>query len=96
MLHPAFTWTTFCGAVLDRDTYVRGNTDGSLVWHAQTLYDPRVVVTGGTAVVVAQVDDDVERDGVRQTFRLRLTQTWVADRAAGWICVAGHAHAPTA
>lgn len=90
LMHPDLRWTTFRGELLDRDTYVRGNTDGSLRWIAQTLEDPDVVAVGDTAVLVAVVTDTVERDGAARTFRLRLTQTWV--RAAdGWQCLAGHA-----
>lgn len=88
--HPELRWTTFLGDVLDRESYVRGNTDGSLVWRAQSLVEPEVVVEGDTAVLTAVVRDDVERDGAADTFSLRLTQTWVRT-SDGWRCLAGHA-----
>lgn len=90
LMHPALRWTTYTGAVLDRDAYVAGNTEGSLVWHEQRLEGPRVTVIGDTAVLTAIVVDEVERDGARETFRLRLTQTWVREHSA-WRCLAGHA-----
>ena len=88
--HPDLRWTTFLGDVLDRDGYVRGNTHGNLVWRAQRLEEPIVVVEGDTAVLTAVVHDEVERDGVSETLSLRLTQTWVRT-ADGWQCLAGHA-----
>ena len=88
--HPDLRWTTFRGAVLDRETYVHGNTDGSVVWRAQTLDGPEVVVAGDTAVLTATVHDSVELKGVAETFSLRLTQTWVRT-PAGWRCLSGHA-----
>ena len=91
--HPKMRWTTFRGEVLDRDTYVAGNTDGSLVWQEQRLEDTTVTVVGDTAVLTAVVVDQVERGGKRETFRLRLTQTWVRKRGE-WQCIAGHAGPP--
>jgi hypothetical protein len=49
-----------------------------------------VAVVGDTAVLTAVVVDVVERDGRQETFRLRLTQTWVRE-AGAWQCIAGHA-----
>lgn len=92
-MHPDVRWTTHTGSVLDRDAYIAWNTDGSLRWHEQRLEQPVVTIVGDTAVLTAVVVDEVERDGNRETFRLRLTQTWV--RASGaWRCVAGHAGPP--
>jgi ketosteroid isomerase-like protein len=57
------------------------------------LENIRVVVAGDTAVLTGWVSDEVRR-GVRdQTFRLRLTMTWVRT-ARGWRCLAGHASLP--
>jgi ketosteroid isomerase-like protein len=90
LMHPKMRWTTHRGDVLDRDTYVAGNTDGSLVWQEQRLEEATVTVVGDTAVLTAVVVDEVKRGGERETFRLRLTQTWV--RYGGtWQCIAGHA-----
>jgi hypothetical protein len=90
LMHPELRWTTHTGAVLGRDAYVAGNTEGSLVWHEQRLERPLVTVVGDTAVLTAVVVDEVERDGARETFRLRLTQTWVREHGT-WRCLAGHA-----
>jgi ketosteroid isomerase-like protein len=88
--HPALRWTTYRGDVLDRESYVRGNTEGELRWIEQRLEEVGVVVEGETAVLTAAVVDEVERDGRRETFRLRLTQTWVRD-GDRWVVLAGHA-----
>jgi hypothetical protein len=42
------------------------------------------------AVLTAVVVDRVRRGGREETFRMRLTQTWVRS-AEGWQCLAGHA-----
>jgi len=76
--------------VLTREEYISANTGGSLVWRAQRLHDPHVVVVGGAAVLTAVVTDDVQRDGCNESFTLRLTQLWV-EEAASWRCLAGHA-----
>jgi hypothetical protein len=76
--------------VLDRESYIIGNTSGFLIWLDQRLEDTEVVVVGDTAVLTAVVIDEVERDGERQVFRLLMTQTWVR-REEVWLCVAGHA-----
>jgi ketosteroid isomerase-like protein len=88
--HPELRWTTHRGEVLDRESYVRGNTEGELRWLEQRLEDTAVVIEGETAVLTAVVVDEVERDGRHETFRLRLTQTWVRD-GDGWVVLAGHA-----
>lgn len=90
LLHPAFRWTTFKGDVLTREQYVTGNAQGELVWCSQRLDDVNVTVVGSAAVLTAVVTDVVRRAGREQTFRLRLTQTWVRG-AGGWQCLAGHA-----
>ncbi len=90
LLHPDFRWTSFRGEVFDRNSYVTSNTAGELVWHAQRLEEVTIVIAGDTGVLIAVAEDEVERDGDRETFRLRLTQTWVRE-ADGWKCLAGHA-----
>lgn len=75
--------------MLDREAYVTGNIAGDLVWCDQQLHDVEVIVVGSTAVLVAVVVDEVERGGIRQSFRMRLTQTWIRDD--GWVCLSGHA-----
>jgi uncharacterized protein DUF4440 len=86
LMHPKMRWTTHRGAVLDRDTYIARNAGGSLVWQSQRLEQPTVTVIGDTAVLTAVVVDEVERGGKQETFRLRLTQTWVRD-AGAWQCI---------
>lgn len=90
LMHPALRWTTFRGDVLDRDTYITGNTGTRLRWHGQQFLEPDVVVLDSTAVLTAVVLDEVEGEHGRETFRLRLTQTWVRHEGR-WICLAGHA-----
>jgi len=90
LLHPGLRWTTYRGDVLDRDQYLADNTGGDLVWRDQRLEDVDIYVVGGTAVLLAVATDTVERDGRPQSFRLRLTQTWVRT-GDDWRCLAGHA-----
>jgi ketosteroid isomerase-like protein len=90
LMHPQLRWTTFRGDVLDRDQYVNGNTNGSLRWHDQRLLDPHVAVVRDTAVLTAVVIDEVTHSGGRETYRLRLTQTWVRQDGK-WLCLSGHA-----
>jgi hypothetical protein len=87
--HPQARWTTYRGAVLDRDAYVAGNTDGSLRWYSQQFLDPAIVVTGA-AMLTLVVVDQVEYDPDPATNRLRLTMTWVKS-SERWLCLAGHA-----
>jgi ketosteroid isomerase-like protein len=90
LMHPMLTWTSHRGETLDLDAYVAGNTDGSLVWHEQRLEQPLVTVVDGVGVLTATVLDVVERDGKREVFRMRVTQTWVRE-GREWRCLAGHA-----
>lgn len=91
LLHPQLRWTTYDGTVLDRDAYVAANTSGRLRWIGQSLDEVDVqVVADSVAILTALVTDVVRRDGRDETFRLRLTQTWV-NTADGWQCAAGHA-----
>ena len=77
-------------AVLDREGYVRNNTAGDLTWRSQRLDDTHVTRVGDTAVLTAVAVDDVERAGTPQTFRMRVTLTWVRE-GGEWVCLAGHA-----
>lgn len=90
LLHPRFVWTSHAGEVFDRDTYVRNNTSGMLVWKNQQLEDVDVRVSEPTAVLTATVVDEVERDGEPQRFRMPVTQIWLKE-GGGWLCLAGHA-----
>ena len=94
LMHPRLRWTTRLGLVLDRESYIDGNTSGSLNWRGQRLESPEVVVVGDAAILTATVVDEVEEAGDRQTFRLRLTQTWVRDQGT-WQCLSGHASSPS-
>lgn len=91
LLHEQFGWTTHMGETFDRSAYIRKNTEGQTAWRSQALAHPEVVVVGDTAVLRAEVTDEVvsAEDDI-QTFRMPMTQVWV--RAAGsWKCLAGHA-----
>lgn len=90
LMHPRLRWTTFRGDVLDRESYIDGNTGTRLRWHGQRLVEPEVVVLDNTAVLTAVVVDEVESEHGRETFRLRLTQTWVRHDGC-WVCLSGHA-----
>jgi cold shock CspA family protein len=90
LLHPDFTWTSHRGEVLDRASYVRGNTDGSLTWLEQRLEEVRTRIVGDTGVLTCVAHDRVVRDGVELTFTMPVTQTWVREQHQ-WRCLAGHA-----
>ncbi len=90
LLHERFTWTSHVGETFDRSEYVRRNTEGGVAWLAQDLVDPEVVVVGDTAVLRAEVADQVRAgDGDVETFRMPVTQVWVRAGDA-WVCLAGH------
>jgi ketosteroid isomerase-like protein len=93
ILHPDLRWTTYRGEVKSRSAYVAGNTDGSLRWLSQRLEEPAIAVIGDTAVLTAVVIDQVDRDGRHETYRLRMTQTWIREHGR-WRCLAGHAGPP--
>lgn len=89
--HPALRWTTHAGVVLDRARYIDGNTSGDPLWIDQTLDDVDIQVADDRlATLTAVVTDVVRRDGPPETFRMRLTQTWIRTDS-GWQCLAGHA-----
>ncbi len=91
VLHREFRWTAHDGRMYDYKQYIRRNTEGTTVWHAQDLSDVRVVVVGETAVLFAEVTDDVATDGGgAERFRMPVTQVWVR-QDDGWKCLAGHA-----
>ena len=94
LMHPRLQWTSFRGEVLGYEEYITGNTRGSLRWRSQRLEGVTVAVDGDTAVLTAAVTDEVTRNGRAESFRLRLTQTWVRT-PAGWRCLAGHASEPS-
>jgi hypothetical protein len=90
VLHPRFRWTSHRGEVFDRDSYLAANTCGVLVWRRQAVLRPTVVVTGEVAIVTGVVVDDVEHDGVAESRRMHITQTWLRENGT-WRCLAGHA-----
>jgi hypothetical protein len=91
LLHVQFRWTTHLGETVDRDEYIRRNTQGHTVWRSQELSDVTVLVVGDTAVLQAVVADTVVPNGGDvETFRMPMTQVWVRS-AAHWTCLAGHA-----
>ena len=88
--HPDLRFTTHRGDVRDRDAYIAGNTAGALVWRAQRLVDPDVVIAGDTAVVTGAVEDEFERAGVPGAHTMQLTLVWVRSEGA-WRVLAAHA-----
>ena len=88
--HPDLRWTTHRGEVRDRDRYIRGNTEGDLVWRAQRLTDADVVTVGDTAVLTALVHDEYERAGEPGAHAMRLTLVWVRENGT-WRVLAGQA-----
>ncbi|MDA0178901.1 nuclear transport factor 2 family protein [Solirubrobacter phytolaccae] len=91
--HPDLRWTTHRGDVRDRAAYIAGNTEGDLVWRAQHLLEAEVLVVGDTAVLVAVVHDEFERDGEPGALDMPLTLTWVREEGA-WRVLAAHAGPP--
>jgi hypothetical protein len=93
LMHPGLQWTTLRGEVLGYEEYIAGNTSGELRWRAQRLDGIKVVIAADTAILTAEVTDEVIRNGSDLLFQLRLTQAWV-NTPAGWRCIAGHASLP--
>ena len=91
LLHEDFRWTAHVGDTYDRWEYIRRNTEGHTVWRSQTLVNPEVVVVGETAVLFAQVHDEVRSDkDASEEFRMPMAQVWVRS-GSNWKCLAGHA-----
>jgi len=91
LLHEGFKWTSHSGETYSRSEYVRRNTEGRTVWRSQRLSGIEVVVVGATAVLWAEVTDEVlTEDDEPEIFRMPMTQVWVRQDAA-WLCLAGHA-----
>jgi ketosteroid isomerase-like protein len=91
LLHEHFRWTTHTGETYSRSEYIRRNTEGATVWHSQDMNGVDVVVVDDTAVLYAELTDEVlGRDGRAETFRMPMTQVWVRQQA-DWKCLAGHA-----
>lgn len=64
---------------------------GHTVWRSQRLSDVEVVVVNDTAVLHAEVTDEVLGEGdAPETVRMPMTQVWVRQEGA-WRCLAGHA-----
>ncbi len=88
--HPDLRFTTPGGDVRDLDAYIAGNTEGDLVWRAQRLVEPDVVVAGDTAVVTGAVEDEFERAGEPGAHTMQLTLVWLRSDGA-WRVLAVHA-----
>jgi hypothetical protein len=89
-MHPSLRWTTHLGEVLDRETYIRSNTESSLVWRSQLLHDVDVTIMENVAVLTAVAEDAVERGGRPVVHKMRLTQVWLRE-TDNWVLIAGHA-----
>jgi ketosteroid isomerase-like protein len=91
LLHAQFRWTTHTGDTFNRSEYISRNTEGRTVWHSQDLTNVEVVVVGDTAVLRADVRDEVvSANADLETFHMPITQVWVHS-TGGWRCLAGHA-----
>ena len=91
LLHGGFRWTSHTGETYSRSEYVRRNTNGHKVWFSQRLSGVEVVVVGDTAVLHAEVTDEVlGGDDECEIFRMPMTQVWVRQDDV-WKCLAGHA-----
>lgn len=91
LLHEGFRWTSHTGESYSRSEYVRRNTEGRTVWRSQRLSGVEVVVVNDTAVLHAEVTDEVLGEGDElETFRMPMTQVWVR-HVDVWMCLAGHA-----
>ena len=90
LLHADFTWTTHTGARLDREEYVRRNTDGTTRWIRQEMDDVRLIMAGDTAILTCTTVDEIEGVNGPETFRMPMTQVWV-HQSDLWVLLAGHA-----
>lgn len=91
LLHEGFTWTSHTGETYSRSEYVRRNTTGHKVWRSQRLSGVEVVVVADTAVLYAEVTDEVQgEEDELEIFRMPMTQVWVRQGDV-WKCLGGHA-----
>jgi len=90
LLHEDFLYVTANGDLLGREEYLdRFVRDDEVTWLSQTILEPHVTATAGTAVLTCLVHD-VARFGPHEldaTFR--STQTWTLTEQ-GWRCLAAH------
>lgn len=90
LLHEDFRWTSHTGELFRRDDYIERNTQGQVPWRSQQLGQVDVAVVGETAVLLADVTDEIAVGGALETFHMPMTQVWVR-RDGRWRCLAGHA-----
>jgi hypothetical protein len=87
-LHPRFIYVIANGDRLDRDAYLAFLREGPVRWTSQTLEDVQMVETGGVALLVATVVDDVVFDGEPARWPFVTSQTYVNE--GEWLYLAGH------
>jgi hypothetical protein len=87
-LHPEFTYVNAQGIRLDRDDYLAFVRDGALRWNEQRLERAQVTVIGATAVLTAEVHDDVHVAQERHLLVFASTQTYVLEDGR-WLYLAG-------
>lgn len=90
LLHEDFRWTSHTGKQFDRAAYIEANTRGRTTWLHQDLGEPEVLMGAGAAVLRTIVTDTIDTSEGQQTYRMPMTQVWVAGEL-GWQCLAGHA-----
>jgi hypothetical protein len=90
LLHEGFLYVTANGDVLGREEYLdRFVGNDQVTWLSQTILEPRVTATVGTAVLTCLVHDVARFGPDRWDATFRSTQTWILTDD-GWRCLAGH------
>jgi Domain of unknown function (DUF4440) len=88
-LHSEFRYVNAEGRRLDRDGYLAFVRNGLFRWNEQRLEDIQVTVIGSTAVLTAQVHDDLQVGDERHELVFATTQTYVLEDGR-WLYLAGH------
>jgi Domain of unknown function (DUF4440) len=87
-LHPEFRYVNAEGRRLSRDDCLAFVSDGAFRWNEQRLEDVQVTIVGTTAVLTAEVHDDVQLGDERHELVFVSTQTYVLDEGR-WLYLAG-------
>jgi hypothetical protein len=87
-LHPEFGYVNAEGMRLGRGEYLAFVKEGPVRWVEQRLENVRVAVVGPTAVLTAEVHDDVEVGDERHQLVFVSSQTYVLENGR-WLYLAG-------